>query len=404
MKQKLLSFGGRTPRAPDRAQAAAAAGARRRRKRTGRQTLYYLLILLVAAAVVAVLSLTVFFRIEKLEVTGVTKYAAEEILEASGVKVGDNLFRVNARRVEKKLTQQFPYVEGVALRRTLPATLTLEIAQAKPLGAVSTAAGYVVIGKTGRVLEIGAASVPQDVMTVTGMYLYDPKVGQKLGEGYTKEETDEADKEAYGFLLLSRLMDAVEETDFGKVSLVDFSNQLDMMLVYDNRLLIDLGGGTELPYKLRFAKKVIEDELSDTFEGQAGRVARAHHERDLLLAGGHPAGAGKTAAHRRRAGRGGGQKAHRPFGQPRPRGHPGHRALERRGGGGLLLGGGGVLGLAAGRPLCDDPGHGPLVRAGGVLRGAVGSRSGKLPAGLSGGVREILHFALPGAFAIDLSG
>ncbi|WP_418706745.1 cell division protein FtsQ/DivIB, partial [Anaerotruncus massiliensis (ex Liu et al. 2021)] len=268
MKQKLLSFGGRTPRAPDRAQAAAAAGARRRRKRTGRQTLYYLLILLVAAAVVAVLSLTVFFRIEKLEVAGVTKYAAEEIIEASGVKVGDNLFRVNARRVEKKLTQQFPYVEGVALRRTLPATLTLEIAQAKPLGAVSTAAGYVVIGKTGRVLEIGAASVPQDVMTVTGMYLYDPKVGQKLGEGYTKEETDEADKEAYGFLLLSRLMDAVEETDFGKVSLVDFSNQLDMMLVYDNRLLIDLGGGTELPYKLRFAKKVIEDELSDTFEGR----------------------------------------------------------------------------------------------------------------------------------------
>ena len=404
MKQKLLSFGGRTPRAPDRAQAAAAAGARRRRKRTGRQTLYYLLILLVAAAVVAVLSLTVFFRIEKLEVAGVTKYAAEEIIEASGVKVGDNLFRVNARRVEKKLTQQFPYVEGVALRRTLPATLTLEIAQAKPLGAVSTAAGYVVIGKTGRVLEIGAASVPQDVMTVTGMYLYDPKVGQKLGEGYTKEETDEADKEAYGFLLLSRLMDAVEETDFGKVSLVDFSNQLDMMLVYDNRLLIDLGGGTELPYKLRFAKKVIEDELSDTFEGRLdvslapttneiyswpGDIRQELEKRRLTAA----AQAGE-----------GDKKAHRPFGQPRPRGHPGHRALERRGGGGLLLGGGGVLGLAAGRPLCDDPGHGPLVRAGGVLRGAVGSRSGKLPAGLSGGVREILHFALPGAFAIDLSG
>ena len=175
---------------------------------------------------------------------------------------------MNARKVEKKLTQQFPYVEGVTLKRTLPATLTLEIAQAKPLGAVSTAAGYVVIGKTGRVLEIGAEAVPQDVMTVTGMYLYDPQVGRKLGEGYTKEETDEAEKEAYGFLLLSRLMDAVEETGFGRVSLVDFSNQLDMMLVYDNRLLIDLGGGTELPYKLRFAKKVIEDELSDTFEGR----------------------------------------------------------------------------------------------------------------------------------------
>lgn len=71
---------------------AAAVDQRRRRRRTGRQALHYLLILAVATAIMAALSLTVFFKIETVEVTGLTKYAAEEVIQASGVQVGQNLF------------------------------------------------------------------------------------------------------------------------------------------------------------------------------------------------------------------------------------------------------------------------------------------------------------------------
>ena len=261
MKQKIISFGGPARRAsPDRNRAAAAVNARRRRRRTGRRTLHYILILLAAAAIMMLLSLTVLFRIETIEVTGSTRYAAGELLDASGVQVGDNLFRVSARGVEKRLTEQFPYVQSVKLRRILPAKLVVEITQAKPLGAVETAGGYVVIGRDGRVLEIGAQAVPDGV-------LYQPQVGRVLGQGYSKDEQKQAALEEEAFKMLSLLSDAIAQTEFDKITFVDFTDRLNMLLVYDNRVILELGTEAELPYKLRFAKNVLESELESSFTG-----------------------------------------------------------------------------------------------------------------------------------------
>lgn len=266
MKQKILTFGG-PPRRTAPAQARAATGKRRRRRSTGRHTLHYILILLAAFAVMTVLSLTVFFKIEQIEVKGSTKYAAEELIAQSGVKIGDNLFRVSGGSVSKKLIEKFPYVEAVQLKRILPAKLSIEITQAKPLGAVSTSTGYVIIARSGRVLEVGAQTVPEDLMVVSGMYLYSPQVQRTLGQGYKKEEQEAAEKEEESFKMLTYLVDAVAKTGFDKITLADFSDRLNMVIVYDNRVLIELGVEEKLDSKLSFAQKVITEDLSADFQG-----------------------------------------------------------------------------------------------------------------------------------------
>ena len=140
MKQKILSFGPVRRSSPSRAKAAAS-GRRRRRRRTGRQTLNYILLMLVALSIFSVLSLTVFFKIEAVEVSGNAMYADEELIESSGVQIGDNLFRVSVKKVEERLIEKFPYVEEVHFKRVFPAKLVLEITQATPLGAVDTSVG-----------------------------------------------------------------------------------------------------------------------------------------------------------------------------------------------------------------------------------------------------------------------
>ncbi|WP_195277196.1 cell division protein FtsQ/DivIB [Anaerotruncus rubiinfantis] len=305
MKQKILSFGSPRRAAPDRAKAAAANSQRRKRRRTGRQTLNYILILLAAAVVMVVLSLTVFFKIEKLEVTGTTKYAVQEIIDTSGVKIGDNLFCVSEKGVTRRLAEKYPYVEAVNLKRTFPPKLTIEITQAKVLGAVASDDGYVVIGQNGKILETGAQTLPEGTTAITGMYLSDHTVGRILGEISQKgeivapeeqfassEETSSqkaasssedakvdpkkldkqrreraATVEKDGYAMLKSLVDAVEETGFERITLVDFTDRLNMLLVYDNRVMIELGSQANLPYKLKFAQKVIEDELEPTFQG-----------------------------------------------------------------------------------------------------------------------------------------
>ncbi len=279
---------------------AAAVDQRRRRRRTGRQALHYLLILVVAIAIMTALSLTVFFQIETIEVTGLTKYAAEQVIQASGVQVGQNLFRVSEKQVNQLLTQQFPYVQEVHLKRSYPARLTLEITQAEPLGAALTSAGYVLIGSNGRILEAGVNEVDPEVTIVTGMYLSDITEGRILGtvvedgeviypsDMEPLEERDEngrlksqsqlaqeeqarreqaAQEEAHSFQILTNLAAAIQETSFGNITLVDFSDPLNMMVVYENRVIVELGSQVDLAYKLQFVQHVLENDLGTGFEG-----------------------------------------------------------------------------------------------------------------------------------------
>ena len=78
---------------------------KRRRGRFG--GLYKVLsILLVAAAIIT--ACVVFFRVNTIEVAGNVRYTAEEIIEASGVKMGDNLIAMSGSRVSAAIRTQLP--------------------------------------------------------------------------------------------------------------------------------------------------------------------------------------------------------------------------------------------------------------------------------------------------------
>ena len=74
---------------------------RKRRVHWGRVALAIFVPAVVIA--LAVLSLTVFFPIQDIKVKENTVYSAAQIRQESGVKKGDNLFRLSESRVESRL-------------------------------------------------------------------------------------------------------------------------------------------------------------------------------------------------------------------------------------------------------------------------------------------------------------
>ena len=70
-----------------------------------------------------------------------------------------------------------------------------------------------------------------------------------------------------GFKMLSFLVDAVEETGFVNITLIDFSDPLNMMIVYDGRIMVELGSEAHLALKLQAVEKVALENLADDFEG-----------------------------------------------------------------------------------------------------------------------------------------
>ena len=79
--------------------------------------------LLILAAVVG--GCIVFFRVDTINVQGNSRYTQEEIVAASGIEQGDNMFLINKFQVIDQMISQLTYLDDVTIRRGLPSTLNV---------------------------------------------------------------------------------------------------------------------------------------------------------------------------------------------------------------------------------------------------------------------------------------
>ena len=111
--------------------------ARKQKKyRRGRGRLGKILLFLCVVAVLAAMTVgaTVFFQVEQIEVSGNQRYTQEEIVAVTGIKAGDNLFRMNKFAIQDHVKEEMPYIEDILIRRRLPSTITVAV---KEWGAVA---------------------------------------------------------------------------------------------------------------------------------------------------------------------------------------------------------------------------------------------------------------------------
>ena len=81
---------------------------RTRRRNRGRFGPLFKLMCVAAVAVALTVGATVFFRVEQVTVTGSQRYTQEEILAASGIQMGDNLYALNKVRISRNIRTQLP--------------------------------------------------------------------------------------------------------------------------------------------------------------------------------------------------------------------------------------------------------------------------------------------------------
>lgn len=229
---------------------------KRKRRRRGRNLLYYLMFAFLAVSVGIILSLTVFFKIETIQVEGGTYYQDSAVISSTGVALGDNLFRVDSDEVERALLAEYPYIQEVRVRRRLPNRLVLQLTEAEPLGAFLQDGGYILVSTQGRVLEVSTGPCPEQYLQVSGVPISGAVPCTDL-----PEEQDES------LNMLIYLVEAIEQTGFEQITKIDLSDRLNIFIEYDNRLRIELGIEGDLYDKLDFAKYAIDTNVRDDFEG-----------------------------------------------------------------------------------------------------------------------------------------
>lgn len=153
---------------------------RRRRGRFG--FLYKLLSILIVFAAILV-GCVVFFRVNKVEVVGNHRYSAEEVIAASGVETGDNLFLVSRPRTNSNLIQRLPYVQKASMVRRLPDTIELHVTESAAAAVVEVDGIRWVIDPRGKLLEAlepGEAAFAESLPRVLGLTPVSPVVGTMI--------------------------------------------------------------------------------------------------------------------------------------------------------------------------------------------------------------------------------
>lgn len=124
---------------------------RRRRRRTSRFLLNFMLILCMSLA--TVLGATIFFKVESITVEGNSHYSPEEVISATGIQLGENLFTVPRDEISEKITYSLPYIQSISVKYSLPTGITLVVEEQVGMVKLVTEDGSWYMGLQGKLLE-----------------------------------------------------------------------------------------------------------------------------------------------------------------------------------------------------------------------------------------------------------
>lgn len=226
------------------------------RYRRGRfQALTRLLCLALMLGAVAA-ALTIFFKAETVTVEGNLRYTQDEILAASGIETGDNLFLLNKVAAAQRIYRALPYVESVSIRRGLPSSLFITVTECRAAAAVGDGAGgYWFISTKGKLLE-------QSGVRPEGLTLVQGAAAQEGVSGGALRFEDEALCTA----LLTLLDAAQQQGVLAGLGRVDLSDATRLRFSYLNRFTVELPWDSDYSRRLRYLLRTVE-ELEDNQTG-----------------------------------------------------------------------------------------------------------------------------------------
>ena len=227
-----------------------------KRKRKRNLSMYYAMVFIIATAILVVLSLTVFFNINTITIKGESIYSTQEIADVLGVKKGQNLFRIKLSDIENRVISNLPEIETVKLGRRLPDKLSVTVTPCIPVAQIEVDNNFYEISQSFKIFK-KISSQDETLLHIKGL---DPK-SVEIGAIATSEDTHKND-------ILKDIMGTIKEINFTGVTTIDITDRLNIILIYNNKITLEVGSSLDLEYKIEFLKSVIDEKIDEDFDGR----------------------------------------------------------------------------------------------------------------------------------------
>lgn len=247
-----------------------------RRRIIRRLTALAMLLCVIAAGIY--LTVTMLFKISAIQVRtadGVVSeaggYSSEQIVQALGVNLEENIFSFDPASKAAALEQVFPMLENIRVERDYPGTVVIQVTEAQPAYTMQTSGGWLTLSASLKILSSDGAQ-PAGLPTLYGGEPVSRNPGTQLSfeqpapassaasdsaaSDSASGTTEEAgDKRLDSLNTLLAALDALGMR--GDVTRIEFADPEEMSFLYQDRISVLLGTLNELDYKLKLAQHVL---------------------------------------------------------------------------------------------------------------------------------------------------
>jgi cell division protein FtsQ len=228
----------------------------KKRAKRNRRRRKMLLFLFIISILLCFVYFAPFFDIARIEVSGANRLTQDEVIYASGINMGKNIFVLNIGNAKKQV-EGLPYVKTAKVQRGFPNIIKIIIEECKPFGYIKyNQDEFIIIDINGKMLEI-SNNLPQEHLIEIIAPINENPV---LGQAFSDENSNFLKK------YLATAEEIVHNDIRESVSLIDVSRDFELNMVY-KQLKINFGDIQQLNYKFTSLKAILK-EIGENAKGK----------------------------------------------------------------------------------------------------------------------------------------
>ena len=216
-----------------------------------------------AAALALFLGCTVFFRVKHVQVTGIERYTAWSVRDASGIEGGESLLAFGKTKAAGRIMEKLRYVKSVRVGITLPDTVNIYIQELDVVyGTQDEKGDWWLISCDGRVVEKTTEPKARATTLLKGFRLDTPEVG-KNAVAHEPEQAENADnpvlitEQERLEAALSVITQLERNEILGEAASVDVTDPANIQLWYQDDYQVLLGNPDRMDEKIMMMSRVI---------------------------------------------------------------------------------------------------------------------------------------------------
>ncbi len=231
---------------------------RHRKKRQRKLVVFYLFLILAILVVGIYFVVHNFFKVTKIEIYGSNKYTYEQIKKCSKIETNQNIFRYKSETIAKNLKRKLIYIDKVTVKKILPNKISITLVDAKPRYIVTTKDERFVVSRHLKILkksDLKQSNITSDLIEITGLSIPNQSVGEFISRDDSKVD------------ILIDLNQSLNNNKFQGVTKINLTNKSNIKIIYKDRITVLLGTFSQIDYKIKFAKHIIDNKLDKNEKG-----------------------------------------------------------------------------------------------------------------------------------------